>query len=56
MPEGLKNGGGSFSIMKAKVLSSQVGRNVVTYVDDIFVRSTKQHNHISDLQETITNL
>jgi hypothetical protein len=41
MPEGLKNVGGSFSRMTAKVLHSQIGRNVLTYVDDIIVKSTK---------------
>jgi hypothetical protein len=55
MPEGLKNAGGSFSIMTTKVLHSQVGRNVLTYVDDIIVKSTKQKNHIADLQETFAN-
>jgi hypothetical protein len=55
MPEGLKNAGGSFSRMTAKVLHSQIGRNVLTYVDDIIVKSTKQGNHIADLQETFAN-
>ena len=55
MPEGLKNTGGSFSRMTAKVLHSQIGRNVLTYVDDIIVKSTKQENHITDLQETFAN-
>jgi hypothetical protein len=55
MPEGIKNVGGSFSRMTAKVLSSQIGRNVVTYVDDIIVKSTKQENHIANLQETFAN-
>jgi ribonuclease HI len=55
MPEGLKNTGGSFSRMTAKVLHSQIGRNVLTYVDDIIVKSTKQENHIADLQETFAN-
>jgi hypothetical protein len=45
MPEGLKNVGVSFS----RILSSQLGRNVLTYVDDIIVRSTKQQSHISYL-------
>jgi hypothetical protein len=48
MPEGLKNAGGSFSRMTAKVLHSQIGINVLTYVDDIIVKSTKQENHIVD--------
>jgi ribonuclease HI len=55
MLEGLKNAGGSFSKMTAKVLHSQIGRNVLTYVDDIIVKSTKQENHITDLQETFAN-
>jgi hypothetical protein len=55
MPEGLKNAGGSFSRMTAKVLCSQIGRNVLTYVDDIIVKSTKQENHTADLQETFDN-
>jgi hypothetical protein len=52
MPEGLKNAGGSFSRMTAIVLRSQIGRNVLTYVDDIIVKSMKQENHIADLQDT----
>jgi hypothetical protein len=55
MPEGLKNAGGSFNRMTAKVLHSRIGRNVLTYVDDIIVKSTKQDNHIADLQETFAN-
>jgi hypothetical protein len=55
MPEGLKNVRGSFNIMTTKVLHSQIGRNVLTYVDNIIVKSTKQENHIADLQETFAN-
>jgi hypothetical protein len=55
MPKGLRNAGGSFSRMSSKVLSSQIGRNVLTYVDDIIVNNTKQENHIADLQETFAN-
>jgi hypothetical protein len=55
MPEGLKNAGGSFSRITAKVLHSQIGRNVLTYVDDIIVKSMKQENHIADLQGTFAN-
>jgi hypothetical protein len=42
MPEGLKNAGGSFNRTTSKVLSSQIDRNVLTYVDDIIVKSMKQ--------------
>jgi ribonuclease HI len=55
MHEGLKNAGGSFSRMTTKVLHSQIGRNVLRYVDDIIVKSTKQENHITNLQETFAN-
>jgi hypothetical protein len=55
MPEGLKNAGGSFSRMTAKVLHSQIGRNVLSYVDDIIVKSTRQKNHVTNLQETFAN-
>jgi hypothetical protein len=56
MPEGLKNAGGSFSRMTVNVLHSQIGRNVLTYVDDVIVvKSMKQENHIADLQETFAN-
>jgi hypothetical protein len=40
MPDGLKNAGGSFSRMTAGVLHSQIGKNVLTYIDDIIVKST----------------
>jgi hypothetical protein len=55
MLEGLKNAGGSFNKMTAKVLHSQIGRNVLTYVDDIIVKSTKQENYVADLHETFAN-
>jgi hypothetical protein len=55
IPDRLKNAGGSFSRMTTKVLHSQIGRNVLTYVDDIIVKSTKQDNHVADLQETFAN-
>jgi hypothetical protein len=41
--------------MTVKILHSQIGRNVLTYVDDIIVKSTKQANHVADLQETFAN-
>jgi hypothetical protein len=54
-PEGLKNAGVSFSRMTSKVLSTQIGKNVLTYVDEIIVKSTNQENHIGDLHETFAN-
>jgi hypothetical protein len=42
MPEGLKDAGENFSRMTSSVLHTQMGRNVLTFVDDIIVKSTKQ--------------
>jgi hypothetical protein len=55
MLEGLKNARGSFSRMTSKVLCTQIGRNVLTYFDDVIVKSMKQENHIVDLQEIFAN-
>jgi hypothetical protein len=41
--------------MTSKVLSTQIGRNALSYVNDIIVKSTKQVNHIADLQEIFAN-
>jgi hypothetical protein len=48
MPEGLKNARGSFSRMTAKVLHSQIGKNVLTYVNDIMLPICKRRLPISD--------
>jgi hypothetical protein len=42
-------------MMKA-TLKDQVGRNVLSYVDDIVVASKKKAAYISDLAETFTNM
>jgi hypothetical protein len=56
MPEGLKNARSTFSRLTKKVLESQVGRNIFTYVDDIVVASKNKENHLADLAETFTNM
>jgi hypothetical protein len=35
--------------MTSKVLCTQIGRNVLTYFDDVIFKSMKQENHIVDL-------
>jgi hypothetical protein len=37
-------------------LSSQIGKNVEAYVDDVVVKTTEQDQLIADLAETFTNL
>jgi hypothetical protein len=43
--DGLKNASGSFNKMIVKVLSSQIGRNVLTYIDDIIVKAQDKRPH-----------
>jgi hypothetical protein len=56
MPEGLCNAGPTFCRMTKVALKDQVGRNVLSYVDDIVVVSKKKDTYISDLVETFMNM
>jgi hypothetical protein len=56
MPEGLKNARSTFSRLTKRVLESQVGRNIFTYVDDIVVASKNKEDHLDDLAETFANM
>jgi hypothetical protein len=42
--------------MTKEALKEQVGRNVLSYVDDIVVVTKKKENYIADLAETFTNM
>jgi hypothetical protein len=42
--------------MMKTTLKGQVGRNVISYVDDIVVVNKKRENYITDLAETFTNM
>jgi hypothetical protein len=42
--------------MTKETLLDQVGRNVLSYVDDIVVVSKKRENYITDLAETFANM
>jgi ribonuclease HI len=56
MPEGLKNAGSTFSRLTKRVLESQVGRNIFTYVDDIIVASKNKEDHLANPAETFANM
>jgi hypothetical protein len=56
MPEGLRNAGPIFYGMMKVALKDQVGKNILSYVDDIVVASKKKESYISDLSETFTNM
>jgi hypothetical protein len=55
MPEGLRNAGPTFCKMTKAALKDKVGRNVLSYVDDIVVVSQKKGNYFIDFAETFTN-
>ena len=54
--EGLRNASITFVRMTSIVLRDQIGKNQLTYVDDIVVKSNKREDHIKDLQKTFANL
>jgi hypothetical protein len=56
MPEGLRNAGPTFYRMVKTTLKDQVGRNIVSYIDDNVVASKKKASYISDLMETFANM
>jgi hypothetical protein len=56
MPEGRRNAGSTFYRMMKEALKDEVGRNVLSYIDDIVVVSNKREDYISDLAETFTNM
>jgi hypothetical protein len=56
MPKGLHNAGPIFCRMAKAALKDQVGRNVLSYVDDIVMASRKKETYISYLAETFANM
>jgi hypothetical protein len=56
MDKGLHNGGSTFCRMMKASLKDQVGRNMLSYVNDIVVVSKKKENNIFNLAETVTNM
>jgi hypothetical protein len=56
MPKGLRNVGPTICRMMKAALKDWIGRNVLSYVDDIMVTSKNKGTYISDLAETFTNM
>ena len=52
MPFGLKNAGATFQRLMNRMFMHQIGRNVQVYVEDMLVKSIREDDHLSDLQET----
>ena len=56
MPFGLKNAGATYQRLTNRMFTHQIGRNVQIYVEDMLVKSIREDNHLSDLQETFDTL
>ena len=56
MSEGLKNAGSTFARMVKAILSPQLQKNIIAYVDDIVLMSKNEGDHIAKLKETFANL
>jgi hypothetical protein len=56
MSEGLYNVGPTFCRITKAALKDQVGKNVLSYVDNIVIASKKRENYISNLTETFANM
>jgi hypothetical protein len=51
-----ENAGATYQNVIQKCLSSQIGKNVEAYVNDVVVNTTEQDQLIADLAETFSNL
>nr|AAX96316.1 retrotransposon protein, putative, Ty3-gypsy sub-class [Oryza sativa Japonica Group]ABA91738.1 retrotransposon protein, putative, Ty3-gypsy subclass [Oryza sativa Japonica Group] len=56
MPFGLKNAGATYQRMIQRYFSTQIGRNVEAYVDDVVVKTKQKDDLITDLEETFTSI
>nr|AAR96234.1 putative polyprotein [Oryza sativa Japonica Group]ABF96264.1 retrotransposon protein, putative, Ty3-gypsy subclass [Oryza sativa Japonica Group] len=56
MPFGLKNAGATYQRMIQRCFSTQIGRNVEAYVDDVVVKTKQKDDLISDLEETFASI
>ena len=52
MPFRLKNAGATYQRLMNTMFAQQIGRNVEVYVDDMLVKSLREDEHLSNLQET----
>ena len=53
---GLKNASTMYQRLINKMFAHQIGRNVQVYVDNMLVKSRKEHDHLDDLKETFDTL
>ena len=53
---GLKNAGATYQRLVDTAFSSQIGRNLEAYVDDIVIKSKSEKGMLADVAETFDNL
>uniref|UniRef100_A0A2N9GEB2 Uncharacterized protein n=1 Tax=Fagus sylvatica TaxID=28930 RepID=A0A2N9GEB2_FAGSY len=56
MPFGLKNAGATYQRMITKMFSSQLGKTVEVYIDDMVVKSVRAEDHLEDLRAVFNTL
>uniref|UniRef100_A0A2N9GHZ5 RNA-directed DNA polymerase n=1 Tax=Fagus sylvatica TaxID=28930 RepID=A0A2N9GHZ5_FAGSY len=56
MPFGLKNAGATYQRMITKMFSSQLGKTVEVYIDDMVVKSIYAEDHLGDLRLVFNTL
>ena len=56
MSFGLKNAGATYQRLMNKMFTHQLRRNVQVYVDDMLLKSVRENDHLSDLQEIFNTL
>nr|ABA97604.1 retrotransposon protein, putative, Ty3-gypsy subclass [Oryza sativa Japonica Group] len=56
MPFGLKDAGANYQRMIQRCFSTQIGRNVEAYVDDVVIKTKQKDDLITDLEETFASI
>ena len=56
MPFRLKNAEATYQRLVNQMFKKQIGKNVKAYVDDMFVKSKEEKDHLDDLKETFNTL
>ena len=50
------NAGAMYQRLVNQMFKKQIGKNVKAYVDDMFVKSKEEKDHLDDLKETFNTL
>jgi hypothetical protein len=56
MPESLRNAGPTLCRMMKVALKDQVGRNMLSFINDIVIASREKKTYISDLPKSFMNM